>query len=407
MRTDHYDAIIVGARVAGAATGLLLARAGARVLILDREAEIGDTLSTHALMRPAVELLGEWGLLGRLLGAGTPVVRQALVRYGAGEITVPVRGDAAVPGLCAPRRRLLDRTLLEAAAAAGAEVALGAAVEACLVGPAGRITGVSAVSRDGRSRAIRADLVIGADGRGSRIAELADARTLRATPSRAVTTYGYFAGIENRGYRWYFGPRVMVGVIPTNDDLHCVCASCPPEDYRARFGAGARAGLAAIAGALDPELSDPTRAAPAERLRRFAGAPGHMRARAGRGWALVGDAACFKDPMTALGISDALLDARHLAGTLGRAGSLASYARERNARVAELFEATERIASFDWDYETLASLHARVNACLRRPRDAAGLVPAPGTTLRVVVWAPRGARGEPFDNQTLTMNAGE
>ena len=58
-----YDAIIVGARVSGAATGLLLARAGARVLILDRDSEIGDTLSTHALMRPTVELLSAWGIL--------------------------------------------------------------------------------------------------------------------------------------------------------------------------------------------------------------------------------------------------------------------------------------------------------------------------------------------------------
>ena len=58
MTSPRYDAVIVGARVAGAATALLLARAGARVLLVDRAPEIGDTLSTHALMRPAVELGG-------------------------------------------------------------------------------------------------------------------------------------------------------------------------------------------------------------------------------------------------------------------------------------------------------------------------------------------------------------
>ncbi len=73
MASMSYDALIVGARVAGAATGLRLAAAGARVLIVDRDVAIGDTLSTHALMRPAVELLSRWGLLERLLRDGTPV----------------------------------------------------------------------------------------------------------------------------------------------------------------------------------------------------------------------------------------------------------------------------------------------------------------------------------------------
>ena len=58
IKNQTYDAVIIGVRCAGAATGMLLARAGARVLIVDREAQIGYTLSTHALMRPAVSLLG-------------------------------------------------------------------------------------------------------------------------------------------------------------------------------------------------------------------------------------------------------------------------------------------------------------------------------------------------------------
>ena len=57
MQKNQYYAIIIGARVAGDATALLLARAGARVLLVDRANEIGDTLSTHALIRSAVHLL--------------------------------------------------------------------------------------------------------------------------------------------------------------------------------------------------------------------------------------------------------------------------------------------------------------------------------------------------------------
>ena len=58
----QYDAIIVGARCAGAATALLLARAGLRVLAAERSRYGSDTLSTHALMRAGVLQLHRWGL---------------------------------------------------------------------------------------------------------------------------------------------------------------------------------------------------------------------------------------------------------------------------------------------------------------------------------------------------------
>jgi choline dehydrogenase-like flavoprotein len=62
-KRSHYDAVIVGARCAGAATAMLLARAGLKVLAIDRRPYGSDTLSTHALMRPAVLQLFRWGLL--------------------------------------------------------------------------------------------------------------------------------------------------------------------------------------------------------------------------------------------------------------------------------------------------------------------------------------------------------
>ena len=62
MRAD-YDAVVVGARCAGSATALLMARAGLRVLLLDRVHPARDTLSTHALMRGGVLQLDRWGLL--------------------------------------------------------------------------------------------------------------------------------------------------------------------------------------------------------------------------------------------------------------------------------------------------------------------------------------------------------
>jgi menaquinone-9 beta-reductase len=71
----HYDAVIVGARCAGAATALLLARSGAKVLVVDRQAYGSDTMSTHAMMRGAVIQLTRWGLIPEIVAAATPPIR--------------------------------------------------------------------------------------------------------------------------------------------------------------------------------------------------------------------------------------------------------------------------------------------------------------------------------------------
>jgi flavin-dependent dehydrogenase len=78
-----------------------------------------------------------------------------------------------------------------------------------------------------------------------------------------------------------------------------------------------------------------------------------MRQSHGSGWALVGDAGYFKDPLTAHGITDALRDAELLAGAIadGRPGALAAYQQERDALSRALFEITDSIASFRWDLD--------------------------------------------------------
>ena len=122
-----YDAIVVGARVAGAATAMLLARAGLRVLAVDRGRLGDDTLSTHALMRGAVLQLHRWGLLRALQAAGTPPIRSATFHYAEEEIQVPIKPRDGIDALYAPRRTLLDPLVVRAAAAAGARVVHGVA----------------------------------------------------------------------------------------------------------------------------------------------------------------------------------------------------------------------------------------------------------------------------------------
>ena len=123
-----WDAVVVGARVAGAATALLLARAGLRVLVVDRARRGSDTLSTHALMRGGVLQLRRWGVLERVVAAGAPPVRRVTFHYGSQATPVALKPHAGVSALYAPRRTVLDAALADAAEAAGARLRFGLVV---------------------------------------------------------------------------------------------------------------------------------------------------------------------------------------------------------------------------------------------------------------------------------------
>ena len=97
----HYDAIVVGGRCAGAATAMLLARGGMRVLVVEAARPGTDTLSTHALMRGGVLQLHRWGLLDAVVDAGTPAIRSTEFAYGDEIETVDIRPAGASPR-CAP-----------------------------------------------------------------------------------------------------------------------------------------------------------------------------------------------------------------------------------------------------------------------------------------------------------------
>ena len=149
---DSYDVVVVGARAAGAATAMLLARQGRRVLLLDRDRYGADTLSTHALMRGGVFLLSRWGLLDRIVEAGTPPVRQTRFDYGTDSATVAIKPTPGVQALYAPRRTVLDPVLVHAAVAAGAQVRFGVDVAGLLRDDSGRVVGVHGRDRTGRRR---------------------------------------------------------------------------------------------------------------------------------------------------------------------------------------------------------------------------------------------------------------
>src|SRR5258708_37222448 len=86
MAAGRHDVIVVGARVAGAATAMLLARQGLRVLVVDRVSFPSETISSHQLQVPGAALLHRWGLLGKLAAAGAPPARRVRLDAGGGVV---------------------------------------------------------------------------------------------------------------------------------------------------------------------------------------------------------------------------------------------------------------------------------------------------------------------------------
>jgi menaquinone-9 beta-reductase len=173
---SRYDAIVVGARCPGAATAMLMARRGLRVLVIDRGRYGADTMSTHALMRGGVTQLHRWGLLPRIVASGTPAVRRTTFHYGDDVLEVDVPPRHGVEALYAPRRTLLDSTLVDAARREGAEVRHDCTLTGLVRNPDGRVGGAVIFGADGKSEVVATDLVIGADGIGSAVARLVGAQ---------------------------------------------------------------------------------------------------------------------------------------------------------------------------------------------------------------------------------------
>jgi 2-polyprenyl-6-methoxyphenol hydroxylase-like FAD-dependent oxidoreductase len=373
--SSRYDVVVAGARCAGAATALLLARKGLRVLVVDRGRYGTDTLSTHALMRGAVVQLAEWGLLGALEAAGTPLVRTTSFHYAEREVRVEVKARDGIPGLFAPRRVLLDRLLVDAARAAGAEVVYGLRVSDLVRRSDGRVAGVVVEDGNGNRFRVFAEVVVGADGLHSTVARLAGAEVYETARHAGGVVYGYFSGLANDGYHWHFRPGASVGRIPTNDGLTCVFAGTSARRFRDELGRDIAAGFARVLAEADPELADAVAAARRSgSLRGFPGQPGFLRQSFGPGFALVGDAAYFKDPITAHGITDALRDAELVACAVaeGSQAAFARYQETRDALAHGIFELSDRIASFEWDLPALEAMHLALSEQMKREVAALG-----------------------------------
>jgi flavin-dependent dehydrogenase len=326
-----YDAIVIGARCAGATTAMLLARAGLDVLLLDRATFPSEIPHGHFIHMHGPRRLADWGVLDSLLATGCPAVTSFTVDLGDGPLTGRELADGDVPLGLGPRRARLDEVLVAAAVDAGAEFRQGFAVRE-LIEEDGRVAGVAGPK--GRERA---RLVVGADGRNSAMARAVGAESYEAVPTLSCWYFSYWSGVERRGLELYVQDERAIFAFPTNDELMGVFVAWPIGELP-RVRADIEAAFMAVVDRV-PELAERLRAG--RREERFGGAtqlPNFLRTPGGPGWALVGDAACHKDPYMALGICDALRDAELLAdaavaglsGRLPLDDALAGYQRRRD-----------------------------------------------------------------------------
>jgi flavin-dependent dehydrogenase len=372
-RKFDYDAVIIGARCAGAPTAMLLARAGARVLVVDRDRAGSDTMSTHALMRGAVFQLSKWGVLPRIIASGAPAVRRTTFHYDDEAIEVDIRPALGTEALYAPRRTVLDQILVEEAIRAGAKVFHSTSAVDLIRSLGGVIQGVRLAGPTGEVWEAHAPLVIGADGRRSWTARQVQAAFTAEASHSVDVAYCYADGLPNRGYEWFYTDRASAGVIPTNGGQCVVFLGLPFQEKASGIREADRLAdeIMQQVPAVADRLHDAVLRGP---ITRFSGSMGFRREPVGPGWALVGDAGYFKDPITAHGITDAFRDAELLADAVLR-NRLRDYAEERDRLTGEFFRLTNRIASFDWSLPELKDLHLQLNKSMKptQERCARGL----------------------------------
>jgi len=231
MTGRRYDAIVAGARCAGSPTAMLLARRGYRVLLLDRARFPSDTVSTHLIHAPGVAALDRWGLLDRLAATGCPAI--STYSFDFGPLTIsgtprPAGGTAVAYG---PRRTVLDKLLIDAAAQAGAEIRDGFTLDGLIIED-GTVVGIRGHARNGPRLAERARVVIGADGARSRVAAAAGAGRYHRKPMLAVACYSYWSGFPAGGARPAVRPRRAAGALRTNAGLTLLVAAWPAAEFQ-------------------------------------------------------------------------------------------------------------------------------------------------------------------------------
>jgi flavin-dependent dehydrogenase len=349
---NSYDAIVVGARCAGSPTAMLLARKGYRVLLIDRATFPSDTLSTHVIHPLGIATLARWGLLDRLIATGCPPIHTYAFDFGPVTIAGSPGTHEAPVAYC-PRRIVLDKLLVDAAAEACADVQEGFHVDDLLIEGA-RVVGIKGRTKDGRPISANARVVIGADGRNSIVARTVRAEQYNTKSPLLAGYYTYWSGLPMNGrFEIYIRPQRGFGAAETHDGLTMVIAGWPIAEFEANKKDIEGSYLKTLE--LVPSFAERLRGA--KREARFFGAvlPNFFRRPYGPGWVLVGDAGYHKDSITAQGITDAFREAERCASALDQVftgtrsfdEAMAEYRRGRDEHVLPMYEFTCQLATLE------------------------------------------------------------
>jgi len=318
-------------------------------------------VSTHIVHPPGVAALRRWGLLDALLATGCPPIDT--YAFDLGPFTLSgAPGTEDSPVAYAPRRTVLDKLLVDAAAAAGAEVREAFTVDE-IVRDDGRVTGIRGHGRDGRTTTERARVVVGADGWRSAVAGAVAPEVYHEKPTLLALYYSYWSGLPMAGrFETYLRPGRGFAAWPTNDDQTLVIVGWPYAEFDANRTDVEGNFLEALA--LVPSFAE--RVAAGTRQARYAGmaTPNAFRRPWGPGWALVGDAGYIKDPITGQGIQDAFRDAEScvnaldaaLGGALPYDEAMAAYQGTRDQQSLPMYELTCQLATLEPPPPDLAEL---------------------------------------------------
>jgi 2-polyprenyl-6-methoxyphenol hydroxylase-like FAD-dependent oxidoreductase len=364
--TGTFDAIVVGARCAGSPTAMLLARKGYRVLAVDLASFPSDTVSTHILHPLGVQALSKWALVDRLTVTGCPPIHTYAFDFGPFTLS-GAPGTTDTPVAYCPRRTILDKLLVDAAAQSGAEIREDFAVEEILFED-GRVVGIRGRSKHGGSITERSKVVIGADGRRSFVAEAVRPEQYDEKPPLLAAYYTYWSGLPIGGrFETYIRDRRGFAAAPTHDDLTMVIVGWPYAELEQNKKDIEGNYLKTVE--LAPAFVDRLRGA--KREARFAGAavPNYFRKPYGPGWALVGDAGYNRDFITGQGIMDAFYDAelcvaaldKTLSGRQPFEAAMGEYQQARDARVKAMYDFTCQLATLEPPPPQMQQLFAAIH----------------------------------------------
>lgn len=311
----EYDVLIVGARVAGASLALLLAQRGHRVMLIDRDEFPSDTISTHYLSPMAVSLVRKLGVLEDVEAAGF----RRLTRSRTWVSDCLLEGPMAPNGgyALAPRRDAFDSILIEHSTRHGVTFSPRTRLDA-LIQEDGRVAGAVVVPRGGSPLSIRARVVVGADGRHSKVADLVQAERYGQVPGLRPVYFGYYHGLvplSETAVELFFQDEQIAFIFPMQPRVDCLALEIQPEDFHS-FRENPQASFEERFKRL-PGMAE--RMATATLERRMLGmrcVDNHFHTPFGPGWALIGDAGYVKDPITGMGMGDAMLQAGWLADAL-------------------------------------------------------------------------------------------